>query len=165
MKRTARRRPALYLWNRPETCSLPPDCGRTVSRWVGAGHPACDRYGLCLEVNDRLYDFFDDADFIARLQAATANPQWDRTDSRKSALTFLRWLLRHPAYLLPCVRWTGRRLWEMRKDLLATRGRIRTLSFFIHNFMDASALDSERIHACVFKTMTATGPVSMCPLI
>lgn len=32
----------------------------------------------------------------------------------------------------------------------------------IHGFMDAGALERERIDACVFKTMTAEGPMSMC---
>lgn len=39
----------------------------------------------------------------------------------------------------------------MRRDLLAARGRVHKLSFFVQNFMDASALDPERIHACSFK--------------
>ena len=47
-------------------------------------------------------------------------------------------------------------------DLLASRGRVHKLSFFVQNFMDASALDPERIRACSFMVMTAAGPVSMC---
>lgn len=50
----------------------------------------------------------------------------------------------------------------MRRDLLAARGRVHKLSFFVQNFMDASALDPDRIHACSFMVMTAQGPVSMC---
>jgi hypothetical protein len=58
--------------------------------------------------------------------------------------------------------WGISKLWRMKRDLWAARGRVHTLSFFIHNFMDAGSLDAERIHACVFKTMTQQGPVSMC---
>ena len=49
----------------------------------------------------------------------------------------------------------------MRRDLIAAR-RLSTLSFIIHNFMDACSLERERIEACVFKTATADGPISMC---
>ena len=45
---------------------------------------------------------------------------------------------------------------------MASKGRASTLSFVIHNFMDASALERERIDGCIFKTMTADGPISMC---
>jgi hypothetical protein len=50
----------------------------------------------------------------------------------------------------------------MQGDLVKSRGRVRTLSFVIHNFMDAQALEEDRIHACVFKVMTGEGPMSMC---
>jgi len=50
----------------------------------------------------------------------------------------------------------------MRHDLVAARGRVNKLSFFIHSFMDACHLDPERIKACVFMAATANGPVSMC---
>ena len=50
----------------------------------------------------------------------------------------------------------------MRKDLIGGRGKIHKLSFFVQNFMDAKALDQERIDACSFMVMTAEGPVSMC---
>ncbi len=50
----------------------------------------------------------------------------------------------------------------MRRDWLAARGRVHKLTLFTHNFMDACALDSERIEACVFMAMTQDGPLSMC---
>ena len=40
--------------------------------------------------------------------------------------------------------------------------RSRKISFFIHNFMDACALDRERLDACVFMAATVDGPMSMC---
>ena len=58
--------------------------------------------------------------------------------------------------------WAARKLWAMRADLLAGRGRVGKLSFFIHDFMGACALDRERIDACAFMAATADGPVSMC---
>jgi hypothetical protein len=50
----------------------------------------------------------------------------------------------------------------MRRDLIASRGRAHKLSFFVQNFMDAQALEPERIHACSFMVMTGNGPISMC---
>lgn len=50
----------------------------------------------------------------------------------------------------------------MRHDLLASRGRVGKLSFFIHDFMDAERLDRCRVDACAFMVATADGPVSMC---
>jgi hypothetical protein len=50
----------------------------------------------------------------------------------------------------------------MKDDLIAARGRVNKLSFFIHNFMNACELDPERIRACVFMAATRDGPVSMC---
>ena len=50
----------------------------------------------------------------------------------------------------------------MRRDLVAARGKVHKLSFFIHNFMDAQALDQDRVDACSFMVTTSSGPVSMC---
>jgi hypothetical protein len=50
----------------------------------------------------------------------------------------------------------------MKRDLIAGRGRVHKLSFFIHNFMHACQLDRERIEACVFMAVTTDGPISMC---
>ena len=50
----------------------------------------------------------------------------------------------------------------MRRDLVASRGRARKLSFFVHNFMDAADLDAGRLEACAFMVATAAGPVPMC---
>ncbi len=66
-----------------------------------------------------------------------------------------RWLLRTARYL------TGS-AWRSRRALWRARGRVRQLSFFVHNFMDAGELDAERITACSFMAMTGDGPVSMC---
>ena len=49
----------------------------------------------------------------------------------------------------------------MRRDILAARGRVHKLSFFIHNFMDAEHLACDRIEACVFMVATGDGPISM----
>jgi hypothetical protein len=126
------------------------------------GHPRCSRYGLCLEAGGRLYDALDDAQFIARLQPATAHLVLDRGERRQAAQKFLAWLAVHPRHWAGALGWVAVKAWQMRAGLAAARGEIRSLSFVIHGFMDAGALERERIDACVFKTMTAQGPVSIC---
>lgn len=126
------------------------------------GHPRCNRYGLCFEAGGTLYDALDDAQFIARLQPATAHLVLDRGERRKAAKKFLAWLAAHPRHWASVLRWSAVKAWQMRAGLAAARGEVKTLSFLIHGFMDAGALERERIDACVFKTMTAEGPVSMC---
>lgn len=126
------------------------------------GHPRCNRYGLCFEAGGRLYDALDDARFIARLQCATAHLVLDRNDRRGTAQRFLVWLAAHPLLWPSVLRWSAAKAWRMRGGLALARGRLNTLSFAIHAFMDADALEQERIDACVFKVMSADGPVSMC---
>jgi hypothetical protein len=127
-----------------------------------AGHPQCTHYGKCLEVNGNLYDFFDDTAFIGYMQSATARLEWDRTSPMNTAKNFLCWIMKNPKHLSLGTKWVARKLWEMKKDLIVSKGRIRTISFIIHNFMDACALEHSRIHACAFKTITKDGPISMC---
>lgn len=126
------------------------------------GHPMCHRIGITLEVNGRLYDLNDDPEFFNRFLTDFQQVMLDRRHPRRAVRALLRELLRRP-------RWAGRaagffvpKLWKMRRDLLAARGRVHKLSFFVQNFMDASALEPERIHACSFMVMTANGPISMC---
>ena len=126
------------------------------------GHPACNRYGMCLEADGKLFDAFDDPEFIGRMLSATAHLELHRNDTWSVARRFLGWLAGNPAYLLPALKWAGRKAWEMRGSLVAAGGRVRTQSFVIHNFMHSRALERDRIDACVFKVMTAEGPISMC---
>ena len=53
-------------------------------------------------------------------------------------------------------------VWNIRHDILSRPPQIGKLSFFVHNFMDASALDRARCEACSFMVMTPDGPLSMC---
>lgn len=126
------------------------------------GHPRCTRYGLCLAAGGRLYDALDDTGFIARLQPVTSHLVLDRGQRRKTAKAFLAWLAANPRHWASVLRWVAVKAWRMRAGLASGRGEVNTLSFLIHGFMDAGALERERIDACIFKTMTSEGPVSMC---
>lgn len=126
------------------------------------GNPRCNRCGICLAVNGNLYDVLDDPRLVKLIHAATPHIAWLRDRPRTTVGLFLRWLVRHPFYLLPVGRWGLRKLWSVKKDLLGAGGRIHTLTFLVHGFMDADALVRDRAQSCAFKTMTAAGPVCMC---
>jgi pyruvate-formate lyase-activating enzyme len=126
------------------------------------GHPSCHRIGITLEANGNLYDLNDDPAFFNRFLADFQHVMLDRREPRRAVRALLAEAARRPAWILRATRFFGRKLWAMRRDLLAARGRVHKLSFFVQNFMDASALDPERLQACSFMVMTARGPVSMC---
>ncbi len=126
------------------------------------GHSACNRYGMCIEADGRLFDAFDDTEFIGRMASETADLDLRRDGVKSVAMRFVRWLAANPAHFFPVIKWTAGKAWQMRGSLVAAKGSINTLSFMIHNFMGSGALERERIDACVFKVMTADGPVSMC---
>jgi hypothetical protein len=126
------------------------------------GHPACHRIGVTLEVNGNLYDWNDDPHFFNRSLANLEDVKLDRRHPGRMVLALAREATHRPGFLLEGARFLGPKIWQMRRDLVAARGRIHKLSFFLENFMDASALDAERIHACSFMVQTADGPISMC---
>ena len=128
----------------------------------GVGHAECNRYAMTLVANGKVHDLFDDKALMTGLLGATSGLQFDRTSKRRAMATLAGWLARNPATVLRSSGWAGRKLWAMRRDLLAGRGRVGKLSFFIHDFMDAERLDRCRVDACAFMVATADGPVSMC---
>ena len=74
----------------------------------------------------------------------------------------MRYFATHPRVFLGVVGRFAKLAWTQRRDLLAARGHVGKISFFVHNFMDASQLDPERCDACSFMVMTPEGPISMC---
>jgi tetraether lipid synthase len=132
------------------------------NKGIIAGHKQCNRYGMSLIVNNHAYDLFADTELISELQTITADITLDRKHKWHTAKQILYWLLSHPNYLNPIAKWMTRLLKQTRSDLIKNKGKVNTLSFFIHNFMDACQLDQERLDACIFKTMTRDGVISMC---
>jgi 7,8-dihydro-6-hydroxymethylpterin dimethyltransferase len=129
---------------------------------AGVGHPGCNRYAMTLVANGNVHDLFDDEEFITRFLADSADLQFDRTQRRHALETLASWLVKHPGVLLEGTGWAAKKLWKMRRDLLAAKGKVGKLSFFIHNFMDACRLEKDRVDACVFMVATVDGPMSMC---
>ena len=129
---------------------------------VQAGHPQCNRYGMALFVDGQAEDFYDDGELFGRLLRRSRAVRWDRNHPWRSAGGFIRWLGGQPRLATSLVKWGAGRLWQHRAALWRSRGKVTTLSFFVHNFMDACQLDPARIDCCVFNTMTRDGPISMC---
>ena len=126
------------------------------------GHPSCNRYAMALVANGRVHDLLDDPALARRVLAATAGVAFARSNGRAALAALLRGLIHRPGVLATGLPWLMRKLWHMRRDLLAARARVHKLSFFIHNFMHADNLDPDRIEACSFMVATGSGPVSMC---
>lgn len=130
---------------------------------VRVGHPLCHRYAPTFIVNGRVYPVIEDADLLAAFLRDFTDVQRDKWSPRLDwILRFARAGLAHPQWLSRGLRYAATQIWRARGDLIAARLRVRKLSFFVHNFMDANDLDPERIEACSFMIMTAEGPVSMC---
>ena len=127
-----------------------------------AGHHDCNRSAVMLVINGRAYDAFDDSAFIQRFMRETAGIRIDRGTPWRALRSLLIAAARRPRLALAAAAWVARFAWKARGDLFAARGRVHKLTFFTHNFMDACALDRERIDACVFMAITQDGPLSMC---
>ena len=126
------------------------------------GHPSCNRYAICLEADNNLFDLCDDPDFARSMVDCMVGSPIDRKSKGQVVTAFLRTILRDPRLWLPTLRFVARKAWQMRASLLASRGRVNKLSFFMHNFQDAERLQHDRCVACVFMVATAQGPLSMC---
>src|SRR5680860_254414 len=129
---------------------------------ASAGHAVCNRYAYGLVCNGRVYDFFNDPAFVHEMLDATAHLQFDRADKRRAVDTMSDFLLSNPRLLAVFAARAAKTAWQARRDLIAARGRVGKLSFFVHNFMDGCHLDRERAQACSFMVMTPEGPMSMC---
>ena len=130
------------------------------------GHHACNRYAMLFTIGERRFDALADGDFVARVMRDTAGVTIHRDQAGRGALMVARAVLARPQLWWGFVKHTTLMFWRARGEWIRER-RLRTppvrkISFFIHNFMDACALDPERIDACVFMAATVDGPMSMC---
>ena len=129
---------------------------------ASAGHADCNGYAYGLIVNGRMHDFFNDARFVHRVLEASAAVALDRANTRRTRRRVLTFLAARPRILFGAARRFATLVWKQRRDFIAARGKVRKLSFFVHDFMDAQALDRQRCEACAFMVMTPEGPLSMC---
>jgi len=126
------------------------------------GHSRCNRHAMALIANGRAYDALGDKRLFNDVLERTAHRQFDRQHPSAAVMTLAKGVLSSPSLALRAAVWLIRMIWRARIDLLRARGRVNKLSFFIHDFMDACRLDEDRIKACVFTAVTASGPISMC---
>jgi hypothetical protein len=126
------------------------------------GHPDCNRYSGFLVAGGVAAPLFDDSVLVAALLARTEGMTFDRHDRQALLRTCLVFVLRNPGLWPSGLAFAARKLWELRRGLVASRGRLHKLSFHIHSFMDADRLERARCESCVFMAMTRDGPISMC---
>ncbi len=130
---------------------------------IRIGHPECHSYLPTLVIGDDIVPIVEDPNLIGEFIADFSNHHADRREGwRRVVGQYFLAAIRQPRWFLRAGKFLMRLLWQTRRALLRNRGRVRQLSFFVHNFMDAAALDSERVNACSFMVMTNRGPVSMC---
>ena len=129
---------------------------------IRAGHRDCNRYAIGIRIGREMYDLLADTERIGQLLNHFHSIQVHRRHQLKSLIRCLLHALSQPAAIWLFLCWLAKQLWLRRKPLVRCRGKITTLSFFVHNFMDANRLDSDRITACAFKVMTSRGTISMC---
>lgn len=152
------------VWSRIES-----GAGTTLNNGASlVGHPQCSRYGLGLLANGRIHDLFDRPALVQEVQALTADLPLSRLDGLKAGLPALARLVRRPGTALRALGWLAEKAARIAlgrpraADALTASRPLGTISFVIHNFMHAGALERDRIDACVFMVMTRDGPVSMC---
>jgi uncharacterized radical SAM superfamily Fe-S cluster-containing enzyme len=129
---------------------------------VDIGHPDCNRIGYSFVCNRNAYDLWWDPNIINKLYHEFEGIGLDRGNPKKAVKAVLQHALKHPRILAKGLPFILVHLWRMKWDLIRSGFKVYKLSFFIHNFMHAEALDCERIDNCSFMVMTAEGPVSMC---
>ncbi len=130
---------------------------------VRIGHPKCHSYVPMLVINRQIYPVIADETLFAELLAAYRGRYYDaRLGKLRVAIGYLQELLKQPRFMAKVVLIAIGFLWRAKKDLFIARGKVQKLSLFVQNFMDAKALDPERLEACSFTVMTQDGPVSMC---
>ncbi|MDZ7265990.1 MAG: TIGR04283 family arsenosugar biosynthesis glycosyltransferase [candidate division KSB1 bacterium] len=126
------------------------------------GHPQCNRVGYSFVSNGNAYDLWHDPGIINRLADKFEGVKIDRRDPAAAVKNLARHIIKHPVLLWEAAKFVGVHAWRMKGDLLRSGLRVHKLSFFVHNFMHAQALDPERIANCSFMVMTVNGPMSMC---
>lgn len=129
---------------------------------IQAGHPDCNRYAIGLQIGDEMRDLLEDTQTVGILLEHFHTIRADRRHKFKSLVACCSHTLKKPGAAALFIKWMFHQIWIRKRLILRSRGKMNTMSFFMHNFMDASALDSERITACAFKVMTEQGPMSMC---
>jgi pyruvate-formate lyase-activating enzyme len=125
------------------------------------GHPKCNRATMLATAGNRAVDVLTDRRLYERFLQGFRHVAFDRRDVPGTARRVLAAAFRDPYWLLRGGAFLARKAWGLSRELLR-RQPIGKITFFVHDFMDAAALDPERIRNCSFMVMTDEGPISMC---
>ena len=138
--------------------------GEGTLAWDAAllGHPDCHQATMLATVGGRAVDVLSDRALYERFLEELKDVPFDRRDVRATTRRVIAAMLRRPFWTLGGGFFLLKKLWPVRRELFRARGKTGKITFFIQNFMDADALDPERIANCSFMVMTDDGPVSMC---
>ncbi len=138
-------------------------CGTSLG-WdnIRVGHPDCNSVAYVLLAKDRFLDLNADPKLFAAIIRETTDIRYSRVHAFRTSARVLAWALSRPAFVLLILRRLVAFGARHAKALWTGRAEIRKLTLIIHNFMDASELNPERIAACSFMVATDRGFVSMC---
>ncbi|MBC8044270.1 MAG: radical SAM protein [Rhizobacter sp.] len=126
------------------------------------GHPDCNRIGYAFITNNTAYDLWWDPDLFNRVAKDFEGVKIDRRYPSEAIKTIAKHVLTHPKLLVEALRFLSVHLWRMGWNLAAGGFKVHKLSYFMHNFMHADALDQCRLQNCSFMVMTSDGPIAMC---
>ncbi len=126
------------------------------------GHPKCNKYSYMFSCNGNLYDIWDDPEFLINVLDVTKDVTFDRNNKLKTILGVIGHVAKNVNLVWPGLKFVFRNTWRMKWDLIQSGFKVNKLTFFIHNFMDACKLETDRIEGCVFMVATKDGPLSMC---
>lgn len=129
---------------------------------IKVGHPECHSYVPTLVAGDKVLPVLEDQAFFESFMRDFSGMDWDRHQGAVRLAASGAWaILKAPGAWPRLARQAARYVRLFGPPVLKGQ-RLHKLSFFVQNFMDASALDEDRVHACSFMVMTNEGPVSMC---
>ncbi|MGA7991662.1 MAG: radical SAM protein [Thermoanaerobaculia bacterium] len=137
--------------------------GEGALAWEAAllGHPDCHQATMLATFGGRAVDVLADQTLYENFLEEMKNVPFDRRDVKGTVRQVFLALASRPWWVLRGGAFVLSRLWRVRHELLRRR-KTGKITFFIQNFMDADALDEERLANCSFMVMTDEGPISMC---
>jgi 7,8-dihydro-6-hydroxymethylpterin dimethyltransferase len=127
-----------------------------------AGHPRCNRAAMVVVAGGTCVDLLDDPVLAHAALARTVDVEARRDRPWRTAAA-CAWRLGRQFDLWPrAARWAVRAAWQLRRVRLGRGATVGKLTFFLHGFMDAAALERERLDTCVFMAATPAGFMPMC---
>jgi 7,8-dihydro-6-hydroxymethylpterin dimethyltransferase len=164
-----------FLRERDQGLISKPRIQRLIEQGVGAelnwegvliGHPECHNVAYTLSTKGKTVDLLDDRTIAGDWMVDFGEVVIDRTQPARSAINMMKSAFTtKPKWVARSGKWIGKKLVDFGPAFVKAKLRgdhAGKISFFIHNFQDASNLDMCRIDNCSFHCATDRGGVSMC---